>query len=555
MNQLSETDPLSVASLFIHSLEQESVDTVFGSMFHSLFFNERKKINYIQLTHEQSVIHAADGYARATGKPGVAFITTEYGLTNAITGIATAQIDSIPLVVFIQKDSNKNRQLDVESITKSISKYHYTIRKSADIHTITAQAIKNSLLNRPGVIIIEFDESVLLRKSEQPVVYKLLSSLERNHTKLSLKHLEKIIAAIKCAKKPVLIIGGGVIAGNASNELLYFIKKTKIPFTSTLMGLGAVNVKHPLHLGMLGMHGTFAANRAVHRADLLICLGVRFSDRITGKTRGFSPKSLKIHVEIDPSEVNKNIPVDYPVIGDVKDFLLKINPEFDQYRPHHWYNEVIKWRKISPQFNQSKSKLGPERIIKLLHTHAEKNVIIATDVGQHQMWTALHFPFDKPRKLLTSGGFGTMGFGLPAAIGGAISHPGQSVICVTGDGSIQMQIQELFHVAKYNLNIKIVILRNGYLGMVRQWQQLFYNNKYSQVKITSPDFVSFANSLGVRAFQASSESDADIFIKKAFQYDGPVLLDFLIEEEGNVFPIVPPGGNNTDALQEDPSNT
>ncbi len=539
----------SYENVMVEALKKQNAEVLFGSAFYSYLFQSSKDIQFSPLTHEQSVIHAADGYARATGKPGIAFITTDYGLTNAVTGIATAQIDSVPLIVFVKQCKQFDTYLDIEAITKPISKYYFQIRKRKHIPSIIAEAYQLALAGRNGVIIIEYnptenDESEQYNDIDSPI----LTTIQKKHPNVNMNQLNHIVSLIKNAKKPVLLIGGGVIASGASDVLRKFLDQTNIPFVSTLMGLGAIEADHPLHLGMVGMHGTFAANRAVHRADLLVCLGVRFSDRITGKTKGFSPHSTKIQIEIDPAEVNKNIVVDFPIIMDILQFLQTINPLLQDFTLDHWVEEVLTWRKTSPQFSNATSELKPDKIIKLLYSHAHKDVIVATDVGQHQMWTALHYPFQQPRHLLTSGGFGTMGYGLPASIGGALANPNQQVICVTGDGSIQMNIQELFHVANNKLNIKIVILRNGYLGMVRQWQQLFYKNKYSQVKISSPDFIGFATSIGITGYQAKTEKEAEEMIKKAFQIDGPVLLDFIIEEEVNVYPIVPPGGNNTDAI-------
>ncbi|MFC4388818.1 biosynthetic-type acetolactate synthase large subunit [Gracilibacillus marinus] len=539
----------SYENVMVEALKKQNAEVLFGSAFYPYLFQSSKDIQFSPLTHEQSVIHAADGYARATGKPGIAFITTDYGLTNAVTGIATAQIDSVPLIVFVKQCKQFDTYLDIEAITKPISKYYFQIRKRKHIPSIIAEAYQLALAGRNGVIIIEYnptenDESEQYNDIDSPI----LTTIQKKHPNVNMNQLNHIVSLIKNAKKPVLLIGGGVIASGASDVLRKFLDQTNIPFVSTLMGLGAIEADHPLHLGMVGMHGTFAANRAVHRADLLVCLGVRFSDRITGKTKGFSPHSTKIQIEIDPAEVNKNIVVDFPIIMDILQFLQTINPLLQDFTLDHWVEEVLTWRKTSPQFSNATSELKPDKIIKLLYSHAHKDVIVATDVGQHQMWTALHYPFQQPRHLLTSGGFGTMGYGLPASIGGALANQNQQVICVTGDGSIQMNIQELFHVANNKLNIKIVILRNGYLGMVRQWQQLFYKNKYSQVKISSPDFIGFATSIGITGYQAKTEKEAEEMIKKAFQIDGPVLLDFIIEEEVNVYPIVPPGGNNTDAI-------
>ncbi|WP_058307977.1 biosynthetic-type acetolactate synthase large subunit [Gracilibacillus massiliensis] len=541
--------------LFIDSFKKANCATVFGSVYQSIFLNRDQGFHHQQLTHEQSIIHAADGYARATGKTGVAFVTTDFGITNAVTGIATAQIDGIPLLVFVQKNQYTDECLDVETITKPICKHYFHLKHHENITSIIKEANKLALSGRKGVIIIEFSSNLFIEANNNQLHPKQLTSIEKMDSNISMKQLDHIVNQIQHAKQPILLIGGGVIHSGASSIVNAFIKKTQIPFTSTLMGLGAIGVEDPLHLGMLGMHGTYAANRAVHQCDLLICLGVRFSDRITGKTKGFSPDSIKIQIEIDPAEVNKNVAVDLPVIGDIQDVLTMIVDRLDGFCANHWGNQVIKWKKTSPQFSKSTSLLKPDAIIREVHRFSPENTVVATDVGQHQMWTALHYPFDRPRQLLTSGGFGTMGYGLPAAIGAAVSGNNQPVVCFTGDGSIQMNIQELYHVAKNNLNVKVIILRNGYLGMVRQWQQLFYKNKYSQVKITSPDFLSVAESFGISGFRATNYEEAVNIIRKAFANDQPGLLDFVIEEEVNVYPIVPPGGKNTDAIQHENHST
>ncbi|WP_208586242.1 biosynthetic-type acetolactate synthase large subunit [Gracilibacillus suaedae] len=535
-------------SYITQSLKNIGVDTIFGSVFQSLLLKYDKDILHQQLTHEQSIIHAADGYARATGKTGVAFITTDFGITNAVTGIATAQLDSIPLLVFIQKTNTQDECLDIETITKPISKHYFQIEHLEDFPSIIRAAEQIASTGRKGTVIIAFSNQLIEHIDSPPLHSRELYTSEKVLPSVPLPQLNKAVQQIRRAKKPLLLIGGGVISSGCYHLLDTFINLTNIPFTSTLMGLGAIDVNHPLHLGMVGMHGTFAANRAVHRCDLLICLGVRFSDRITGRAKGFSPHSLKIQVDIDPAEVNKNIPVDIPIISDIKPVLTAFIDQLKNFNGNHWVNEVLSWNKTSPQFSTSSSKLKPDDIIRIIDQYAGKNTIVATDVGQHQMWTALHFPFRRPRQLLTSGGFGTMGYGLPAAIGAAVGKKEQTVICFTGDGSIQMNIQELYHVAQHNLNIKIIILRNGYLGMVRQWQQLFYKNKYSQVKISSPDFLTFAESFGVKGYRASIKTEAEKVISQAFASKQPAVLDFLIEEEVNVYPIVPPGGNNTDAI-------
>ncbi|PWU67630.1 biosynthetic-type acetolactate synthase large subunit [Gracilibacillus dipsosauri] len=544
MQRVEERQYQKWEELFIQSLEKQHVDTIFGSRSHPMFTSNKKDFTQYLLTHEQAILHAGDGYARATGKVGIAFIPTKYGITNAVTGIATAQLDSVPMVVFIQQE----HALDVEAIMNPICKHYFKLQQLTELPPIVEKACTLANAGRPGVVIVEYDNKLFQREWKENGAIKQMHIIPPKSLTIQNHQIKRIVEEIKKAKKPVLLVGGGTIISGASKALNEFLTLTEIPFVSTLMGLGAIDVGNRLHLGMVGMHGTFAANKAVHQCDLLICLGVRFSDRITGKTKGFSPHSTKIQIEIDPVEVNKNIMVDLPIIGDVKEVLEAVNQQLSTLKAGHWQEEVVTWKKTSPQFSYSTSELKPDSIIQCLYKNAEDHVIVTTDVGQHQMWTALHFPFQQPRHFLTSGGFGTMGYGLPAAIGAAVCQPNQPVVCVSGDGSIQMNIQELLTVAKYRLNIKIAILRNGYLGMVRQWQQLFYKHKYSQVKIASPDFLLLAKSFGIKAFQITAKDNLEKIMEEAFQIDGPVLLDFLIEEEVNVYPIVPPGGNNTDAI-------
>ncbi|CQR48479.1 Acetolactate synthase large subunit [Paraliobacillus sp. PM-2] len=532
-------------------LKEKDIKTIFQSNRNSLFLDQHGLEN-IQLIHEQSVVHAADGYSRATGKPGVAIITADSGLTNAITSMGTAQLDSVPMVIFAQHVTTQiDQQLDVEGVTKAVAKYTITVLSIDQFPAAINEAFYIATTDRPGIVIVSLPANLLEETMECKVSTPTDISQWNSTKTIPASLLNRVIDTVETAKKPVLLVGGGTVISGANEVLKAFINKTKIPFVSTLMGLGAVPVNHHLHLGMVGMHGTFAANRAVHQADVLICLGVRFSDRITGKTKGFSPYSRKIQIDIDPAEVNKKIEIDDPVIGNVKQVLQLLSQQIKQLDFPTWHQEVQSWNKKSSRFHQSKQHLiGPDQIIQALHEKAATDAIIATDVGQHQMWTAHHYPFELPRRFLTSGGFGTMGYGLPAAIGGAFSSPNQQVVCITGDGSIQMNIQELITAVHYNLNIKIAILKNGYLGMVRQWQQLFYQRNYSQVKISSPDYVKLAESYGAMGLRANSVNEAKEIILTAFQTEGPVMMEFTIEDERNVYPIVPPGGNNTDALAE-----
>ncbi|MBU5593767.1 biosynthetic-type acetolactate synthase large subunit [Amphibacillus sp. MSJ-3] len=536
----------------IDIFEQHKVEFLFKTATNQSFFCNTDHHFTVEFIHDQAAIHAADGYSRTTGKIGVGWLTSESGVTNAVTSLGTAQLDSVPLVIFIEHQRNSiDQQLDVDGLTKSMTKYNFTANSINELIPMTKAAFKIAQTGRPGIVVIDFNRQIL-RQTYEGDQQIHIDQLNQEFTQKEIpRHIiEQLPALIAQAKQPVIIVGGGCVISNAHHALANFLAKTQIPFVSTLMGLGAVNADHPLHLGMIGMHGTFAANRAVHQADLLICLGVRFSDRITGNIKGFSPNSLKVQIDIDPVEINKLIDVEYPIVGDVNAALTQLNHLNLKRTNSDWLKTVMSWHKKSAQFHKAKNKLiDPGAIIRLLNKYANNDAIVSTDVGQHQMWTAHHFSFQKPRSFLTSGGFGTMGYGLPAAIGGAMAKPNQQVICISGDGSFQMNLQELLTAVRYQLNIKIAIFKNGYLGMVRQWQQLFYERHYSQVQISSPDFVKLAESYGVIGLAAETIDQANEIIKKAMEVKGPVLMTFTIEDELNVFPIVPPGGNNTDALQ------
>ncbi|MNJ35605.1 Acetolactate synthase large subunit [compost metagenome] len=354
------------------------------------------------------------------------------------------------------------------------------------------------------------------------------------------------------AQRPVILAGGGVISSGATEALLSLVELTGIPVVSTLMGIGAFPARHPWYLGMVGMHGTFAANRAVHRADLLLCLGTRFNDRVSGKAQSFSPESLKIHVDIDSAELNKNIPAGIGITADIRELLNRLLPLAGSRRnPSSWLIEATEWPKKVPYYSNEEGLLSPGEVISLLDRHTQGKSIVATDVGQHQIWTAHHYKFARPRRFLTSGGLGTMGFGFPAAIGAAIADPSRPVLCITGDGSFQMNLQEMMTAVDYNLPIKIAILNNGYLGMVRQWQQLFYQKRYSSVQISSPDYVTFAKSYGVTGLRASTSQEAEAIIQQSLNTPGPVLMEFNVKEEQNVYPMVPPGESNDRMITSD----
>lgn len=577
---ISQTSPLphlrTGAQLLIDCLIAEDVDTIFGypggaviPIYDALY--DCKEIKHMLTRHEQAAVHAADGYARVKGKPGVALVTSGPGATNAVTGIANAFMDSVPLVILtgqvptdlIGRDSFQ--EVNIFGMTMDITKHNYVVMDIADLPRIIKEAFHIASTGRPGPVLIDLPKNVMNAKSDSQPLESVNIRGYKKAAIISDGEIETINGKLLTAKRPVILAGGGVVSAGASDELMYLANRLQIPVVSTLMGIGSFPTSHPLYLGMLGMHGTYAANRAVHHADVLLSLGARFNDRLSGKAKSFSPNSWKIHVDIDNAELNKNIEVDLAIQGDIKDLLNRlgrgdrsqvavsgsVSDSLSAPVVSDWAEETAKWQKKVPHFTSQPGTLCPQEVIQLLHKHTEGKAIVATDVGQHQIWTAHHYPFDAPRSFLTSGGLGTMGFGLPAAIGAAIADPERTVICVTGDGSFQMNLQEVMTAVDFNLPIKIAIMNNGYLGMVRQWQQLFYQRRYSSVHITSPDFVQFANSYGIPGLRATTLEEADCIIHQAMYIPGPVLMEFIVKEEQNVYPMVPPGESNDKMITAD----
>ncbi|MDQ6595649.1 biosynthetic-type acetolactate synthase large subunit [Bacillus salipaludis] len=541
------------------SLSLLEVDCVFGCDDRGLLPGvDQSNIRYVQLNHEQAAVHAADGFARATGKPGVVLLSSAAGVTNAITGIATAYSDSVPLVIvtgpLVTKPQIEEafQELDVLGITLPITKYSFKLTDWGCLSEALQNALTIAAEGRPGPVLIEYAAGPSTNNQDGLLSYpRPRGQVKKGQIE---KSIESAVELIEAARKPVLFIGGGVISSGAAEFLREIVRQARIPVVSSLMGIGAMKAANPLYLGMLGMHGTFAANKAVHQCDLLISIGVRFSDRVTGKISGFSPKSKKIHVDVDPAEINKIIAVDLPIVSDAKEFLLELKGRLDYQQSLRnvkiWTNEVIGWKRTVPRFDKSHSHLSPQTVIKKLDEYSAQDTIVVTDVGQHQIWTAHHYAFSTPRTLITSGGLGTMGYGLPAAIGAAAACPGNPVLCVSGDGSFQMNLQELIIAVKYQLPIKIAILNNGYLGMVRQWQELFYHGRYSSVKIGSPSFAKLAEAYGVPGYKARTENEAGRVIAEAFKHSGPALIEFDVVEEENVYPMVPPNHSNHQIILE-----
>ncbi|WP_342431676.1 biosynthetic-type acetolactate synthase large subunit [Neobacillus sp. FSL H8-0543] len=547
---MSFVKEITEENMVLASLSSLGVDCLFGCEDQGFMFPQDTNVRYYRMKHEQAAVHAADGFARVTGKPGLVLLSSAAGITNGITGIATAFSDSVPLVIIagpLQENSlyqDAFGELDILGLTMAITKHAFKINLKDAFQDVLKNALTIATDGRPGPVLIELTTDVI-PLMEIPTNRQVL---EKANKKLSEKLIERAKAYIETAGKPVLFVGGGVISSGAADELREIVQQSQIPVVSSLLGIGAMEAENPLYLGMLGMHGTYAANKAVHQCDLLICIGVRFSDRVTGKISSFSPKSRKIHVDIDPAEINKIITVDLPIVSDAKKFLSSIKNLLDYQKIHAntegWKSETVDWKRTVPRFNHSNSVLSPQTVIRLLSECSNQDAVVVTDVGQHQIWTAHHYAFTQPRTLITSGGLGTMGYGLPATIGAAAACPGSTVICVSGDGSFQMNLQELITVANYQLPIKIAILNNGYLGMVRQWQELFYQRRYSEVKLTSPNFAQLAQAYGVTGFRARSEVEAKQVIKDAFQQPGPALMEFDIIEEENVYPMVPLNHSN-----------
>jgi acetolactate synthase-1/2/3 large subunit len=555
---------LKGAEILLRCLQDEGVDTVFGypggavlPIYDALF---ESSIRHILGRHEQGVAHAADGYARATGKVGVCIATSGPGATNLVTGIATANMDSIPLVCFtgqvgtpfIGRDAFQ--EADITGITMPITKHNYVVERTEDVAHTVKEAFYIASTNRPGPVVVDLPKDVM----ERSIDYKP-EEVEvnlRGYRVMKGYNSGQVISAvelIKTAKRPVIYAGGGVISSNAAEELRELALKRKIPVTTTLMGMGAFPGNNYLNLGMLGMHGTRYANYAIGESDLLIAIGVRFDDRVTGNIATFAPHARVIHIDIDAAEIGKNVDVDVPIVGQVKEILQGINQRLDEVTEYwEWHQTIDRWKEEFPlrYGNSCEGRIMPQNVIEKIYDLTRGNAIITTEVGQNQMWAAQYYKFEHPRTFLTSGGLGTMGYGLPAAIGAKIGRPDLPVIDIAGDGSIQMNIQELATAVQYQLPVIVCILNNQFLGMVRQWQGLFYGGRYSYTDMShQPDFVKLAEAYGAIGIRVSQEEELDQALKQALQVtDRPVVLDILVEREADVYPMVPPGGSLSQML-------
>jgi len=554
-------EPMTGGEMVIESLKHLGIETVFGypggailPIYDALYDSG---IEHVLTRHEQAAIHAAEGYARATGRVGTVMATSGPGATNLVTGIADAYMDSVPIVIItgqvasglIGKDAFQ--ETDIIGITMPIVKHSYQVSHAEDIPRVLAEAYHLAGTGRPGPVLIDIPKDI----SNQKAPYRKVDDVQiPGYQALPLPNLlqiERAANAIREAHRPLLYIGGGVIASEAAEEIQEFSRKCGIPVVSTLMGLGAFPPDDPLFLGMLGMHGTYAANMAVYHCDVLIACGVRFDDRVTGKLERFSPFSKKVHIDIDPAEIGKNVIIEYPIHCDLKHALQFLLDQEPLAPSDNWMSEVRMWANQHPlQFKQEEDGgLKPQYVIDLLHKMTDSTAIVTTEVGQHQMWAAHFYQPKTPRTFITSGGLGTMGFGFPAAMGAQLGCPEKTVVCIAGDASIQMNIQELQTVAERNIPLKLFIINNRFLGMVRQWQEMFYENRLSESSIGQPDFVKVADAYGIKGLRAETPADAKRVIAEALAHPGPVLVDFVVVEDENVFPMVPPGGANVDMIE------
>jgi len=559
------------AEIIIESLKREGARHIFGypggvvlNIFDLLYDN--KDIQLILTRHEQGAIHAADGYARATGKAGVALVTSGPGATNTVTGIATAAMDSIPLVVLSGQvptmliGNDAFQEADIVGITRPCTKYNYLAKNVNELSKIIREAFHIATTGRPGPVLIDLPKDVTSSKTEFTWPHIDIRSYKPTYegNKYMITQAAHLIAK---AKKPVIVAGGGVISSGASKELRELVEHTEIPLTMTLMGLGGFPGSHGLSLGMLGMHGTYYANKAVQDSDLLIAIGMRFDDRVTGKIDAFAPHAKIVHIDIDPTSIRKNVRVDTPIVGDVKSVLTVLNKILkeeikDQWAEVRkaWLRQIMDWKAERPlTYTWSDEVIKPQFVVEKIYEITKGDAIITTEVGQNQMWAAQFYKYDKPRTWLSSGGLGTMGYGFPAAIGAQLAFPNKLVVDIAGDGSIQMNIQELATAIINKLPVKVAILNNRYLGMVRQWQELFYNERYSYSHLdVTPDFVEVAHAYGAVGLRATKPSEVEPVLREAFKVKKPVFMDFIINWKEKVYPMVPAGSPIDHMLFEEP---
>ncbi|MCP5195245.1 MAG: biosynthetic-type acetolactate synthase large subunit [Gammaproteobacteria bacterium] len=562
-------EPITGAEILVRCLQEEGVEYMFGypggavlHIYDALYTQET--IRHVLVRHEQAAVHAAEGYARASGKTGVVLVTSGPGVTNAVTGIADAYMDSIPLVIFSGQvptaliGNDAFQEVDAVGITRPCVKHNFLVRDIKNLAETVKKAFYIASTGRPGPVLIDLPKDITIGKAEYHYPKKVKLRSYNPTVKGHAGQIRKAVDLILSAKRPMIYSGGGVILSDGSPELVELTQLLGYPITHTLMGLGAYPATDRQFIGMLGMHGTYEANMAMHHCDVLIAIGARFDDRVTGKIEKFCPEAKIVHVDIDPSSISKNVQVDIPIVGSVPNVLRamisvirdeKLKP--DAGALERWWRQIDEWRAMkSLAYRQSDEVIKPQYVIEKLYQATKGQAIITSDVGQHQMWAAQYYHFDRPRQWINSGGLGTMGFGLPAAMGAKLAFPDQDVACVTGDGSIQMMLQELSTMKQYYTPVKIVNLNNGYLGMVRQWQEFFYQKRYSMTYLEAlPNFVMLAEAYGHVGMRIEKPGDVEGALREAFAMkDRTVFLDFITDQSENVFPMIPSGGGQNEML-------
>ncbi|MFA9557522.1 acetolactate synthase large subunit [Evansella sp. AB-rgal1] len=552
------TKPRTGADLLVQTLIEEEVKTIFGypggavlPIYDALYrAKDKATFEHILTRHEQGAIHAAEGYARVSGKPGVVIATSGPGATNLITGIADAMMDSLPLVIFTGQvargviGTDAFQEADVMGLTTPITKQNYQIQDVRDLPRIVKEAFHIASTGRPGPVVVDIPKDISANPCGDTFDTEFHLPGYQPTIKPNPLQIKKLADSIATAQKPVILAGAGVLFGKATDELVAFAEKHSLPVTTTLLGLGSFPGDHELALGMAGMHGTYTANMALYECDLLINIGARFDDRLTGNLEHFAPTATVAHIDIDPAEIGKNVHTQIPIVADSKEALRQLLLQVKQSPDHYsWLNKLSTQKEEYPLwFNNPQKEMIPQWLMKALHKVTDGNAIITTDVGQHQMWAAQYYTFNKPNRWVTSGGLGTMGFGFPAAIGAQFAEPDSTVVAVVGDGGFQMTMQELSVLQERGLPIKIIIVNNGALGMVRQWQETFYESRYSESLLSvQPDFVKLADSYDIKGMKIDNQEDLINVLPEVFAYDGPMLLDCRVLQQENVYPMIAPG--------------
>jgi acetolactate synthase-1/2/3 large subunit len=552
---------LSGAEILIECWKKEGVEVIFGypgaatvDIHHHL---ATSSLRFVLCRHEQAAVHMAEGYARSSGRPGVVLVTSGPGATNTVTGLAGANMDSVPVIVFSGQVSrmlignDAFQEVDIVGVTRNVTKHNYLVFSTEELAQTIKEAFYVATSGRPGSVLVDLPKDVLSGQAEFQYPRKVFLRAYQPHLTPHPKQIHKVTTLLKKAVRPIIYAGGGVIASGAGEELVTLAERLDIPVTNTLMGLGGFPGTHRLFLGMLGMYGLYRANMAIQHADLILAVGARFDDRVTGLLTGFAKEADIIHIDVDTTSIHKNLDVDVPLVADARQALVAIleglgaAPDYPAASRAQWRERIEAWNQSCPlAYDRSPDVDGlikPQMVIEALYRATRGKAVIVTDVGQHQMWAAQYYLYDQPRQFISSGGLGVMGFGLPAAMGALVARPEATVVTITGDGSILMNIQELATVAQEKLPVKIAILNNGALGMVRQLQDLFYERRYVATALNNPDFVKLANSFGIKGLVARTEAETEAVIAEALNAPGPVIMDFKISPRENVFPMVPAG--------------